>query len=256
MEPAIRTQCLSRRFGLQQAVDGLKLTVPPGRIYGFLGPNGAGKTTTIRMLLGLLRPSAGQIWLFGQPLHADRCRLLRRVVALVEVPSLYEHLTGRENLDVARRLLGTARAQVDRVLALVRLTGDADRPVRTYSLGMKQRLGLALALLDEPDLLILDEPTNGLDPAGIHETRVLIRELPEQHGITVFLSSHLLGEVEQVADTVGILHRAGCSSRAPSSSCRPARHRASSSASGSRRTRGGGSPSTAGRPRPTAGRTS
>lgn len=178
------------------------LVVPEGGIYGFLGPNGAGKTTTIRLLLGLIRPDAGSIQILGEPFEHS---LLGRIGSLVEMPSLYAHLTGRENLEVTRRLIGAPLVSIDRVLGIVGLLDDARRLVREYSLGMKQRLGLALALLNSPDLLILDEPTNGLDPAGIHEMRDLLRRMPNEHGVTVFLSSHLLGEVEQIADFVGII---------------------------------------------------
>jgi len=202
----IETRGLTRRFGQQLAVDTLNLSVPAAGVYGFLGPNGAGKTTAIRMLLGLIRPNAGEVRLFGQPLLANRHSLMRRVGALVETPSLYPHLTGRENLEVTRRLLGAPRELIDLALETVRLTKDANRRVREYSLGMRQRLGLALALLNKPELLILDEPTNGLDPAGIHEMRDLIRHLPRESGITVFLSSHLLSEVEQIASHIGIIH--------------------------------------------------
>jgi len=206
------TTGLIRRFGDLTAVDRIDLNVPEGSIYGFLGPNGAGKTTTIRMLLGLLRPDAGEVRLFDQPLRragpASRVQraLLAQVGALVEAPSLYPHLTGRENLEVTCRLVGNGeRAQVDRVLRVVRLEEAADRLVRGHSTGMRQRLALALALLRRPRLLILDEPTNGLDPAGIQEMRDLIRRLPAEWGATVFLSSHLLAEVEQVATHIGIL---------------------------------------------------
>jgi len=204
--PLIETRDLTRCFGLQLAVDSLNLSVPATGVYGFLGPNGAGKTTAIRMLLGLIRPNAGEVRLFGKPLLANRHSLMRRVGALVETPSLYPHLTGRENLEVTRRLLGAPRELVDDALGIVRLTKDANRRVREYSLGMRQRAGLALALLNKPDLLILDEPTNGLDPAGIHEMRDLIRRLPGESGLTVFLSSHLLSEVEQIASHIGIIH--------------------------------------------------
>jgi lantibiotic transport system ATP-binding protein len=204
--PLIETRGLTRRFGAQLAVDTLNLSVPPSGVYGFLGPNGAGKTTAIRMLLGLIRPNAGEVRLFGQPLLSNRYSLMRRVGALVETPSLYPHLTGRENLEVTRRLLGAPRGLIDLALDTVRLTKDANRRVREYSLGMRQRLGLALALLNKPDLLILDEPTNGLDPAGIHEMRDLIRHLPRESGMTIFLSSHLLSEVEQIASHIGIIH--------------------------------------------------
>jgi ABC-type multidrug transport system ATPase subunit len=204
---AIATSGLTRRFGQLTAVDDLNLEVPRGSVYGFLGPNGAGKTTTIRMLLGLIRPNAGEVSLFGQPLRANRRFLLGRTGALVETPSLYPNLTGRENLEVTRRLTGGLHSQIERALAVVRLGEAGDRTVTGYSHGMKQRLGLALALLSEPDLLVLDEPTNGLDPAGIQEMRELIRRLPEEYGATVFLSSHLLSEVEQVATHIGIIFR-------------------------------------------------
>jgi ABC-2 type transport system ATP-binding protein len=197
---AIETRGLTRRFGSLVAVDKLDLRVPRASVYGFLGPNGAGKTTTIRVLLNLIRPDAGEIRFFGGPLALDR------VGALVEMPSLYGHLTGRENLEVTRRLINGSRAALQRALAIVKLEHAADRLVREYSLGMRQRLGIALALLSEPELLILDEPTNGLDPAGIHEIRALIRRFATEHGITVFLSSHLLNEVEQAATHIGIVN--------------------------------------------------
>lgn len=203
----IETEQLVCRFGRQLAVDRIDLSVPAASVYGFLGPNGAGKTTTIRALLGLLRPQSGSVRLFGCPLDRRDPRLLARVGALVETPSLYPHLTGRENLEVTRRLLAAPRAGIERALSIVKLAGDADRRVREYSLGMRQRLGLALALMHQPEAIILDEPTNGLDPAGIHEIRALLRALPRDHGITVFLSSHLLSEVEQIADQIGIIDR-------------------------------------------------
>ncbi|MBN1875482.1 MAG: ABC transporter ATP-binding protein [Anaerolineae bacterium] len=203
-EFAITTSALTRSFEEVKAVDGLDLHVPRGSVYGFLGPNGAGKTTTIRMLLGLIRPDAGEVQLLGRPLRTQRMLLLSRVGALVESPSLYPHLTGRENLELTCRIVGGDPARITQTLKIVQLTTAADRRVKTYSLGMKQRLGLGLALLNAPELLILDEPTNGLDPAGILEMRELISSLPEQ-GITVFLSSHLLNEVEQVATHIGIL---------------------------------------------------
>jgi ABC-2 type transport system ATP-binding protein len=205
-EYLIETRGLSRRFGSQIAVSDLNLLVPKAGVYGFLGPNGAGKTTAIRMLLGLIRPDGGEVRLFGQPLKSNHRVLMSRVGALVEAPSLYPHLTGKENLEITRRLLGSSRDLIDVALETVRMTRDASRRVREYSLGMRQRLGLALALLNKPQLLILDEPTNGLDPAGIHEMRDLIRRLPEEFGVTVFLSSHLLTEVEQIADHIGIIH--------------------------------------------------
>jgi ABC-2 type transport system ATP-binding protein len=191
-----------------RAVDDLTLRVPRRSLYGFLGPNGAGKTTTIRMLLGLTRPSRGQTRIFGELLTpASRRALLRRIGALVETPSLYPNLTGLENLRITQGLIGLDRSEVDRVLQIVRLDRDAHGPVQNYSHGMRQRLAIALALLPRPELLILDEPTNELDPAGIHETRDLIRTFPRDHGITVFLSSHLLAEIEQIASHVGVIGR-------------------------------------------------
>lgn len=184
---------------------GLSLTVPERSVYGFLGPNGAGKSTTIRMLLGLQRPDRGIISLFGRPLERERVALLARIGSLVESPSLYLHLTGRENLEIHRRLLALSRSAIDEALQTVDLLPVADRIVRKYSSGMKQRLGLAQALLGKPELMLLDEPTNGLDPAGIHEVRALVRDLPRRCGATVFLSSHLLAEVEQVASHLAII---------------------------------------------------
>jgi len=201
----IATEGLTRRFGRRLVVDNVDLQVGAGEIYGFLGPNGAGKTTTIRMLLGLMRPSAGTVRLFGQNLAEHRLEVPRRVGSLVESPSYYGHLTGRENLEVIRRILRVSKRRIDEALDMVGLIKDADRPVKGYSLGMKQRLGLAMALLGRPELLILDEPTNGLDPAGIREIRRLIVQLAKEHGMTVLVSSHLLSEVEQMATKVGIL---------------------------------------------------
>ena len=203
----VETSDLSRRFKKVLAVNDLDLRVPVGSVYGFLGPNGAGKTTTIRMLLGLIRPDQGQVFLFGQLFTRRDWQLLSGVGALVESPNLYPHLTGRENLEVTRRLLGAPREKIDRALSSVHLEEDANRLVKGYSLGMRQRLGLALALLNDPALLILDEPTNGLDPAGIQEMREVIHRLPHTHGVTVFLSSHLLSEVEQVASHIGIINK-------------------------------------------------
>ena len=199
---AIETARLSKRFPGGYGVHELDLAVPAGSIYGFLGPNGAGKTTTIRLLLSLLKPDAGTIRFFGEPLDRGA---LSNVGALVETPSLYGHLTGRENLEVTRRLIAAAERRVDDVLRLAELEDAANRLVRNYSLGMRQRLALALALLGEPRILILDEPTNGLDPAGIQDFRALLRRLTAEHGITVFLSSHLLAEIEQIASHLGVL---------------------------------------------------
>ena len=204
-ETIIQTEGLTKTYGDRRAVDQLRLTINRGDIYGFLGPNGAGKTTTIRMLLGLIRPTKGNIQIFNKNLHSHRLEILRKVGSLVEYPSYYAHLTGRDNLEAIRRIIDVPKSRIDEVLAVVRLTNDANRPVKGYSLGMKQRLGIAAALLGSPELLILDEPTNGLDPSGILEIRELIKSLPHQHGITVLVSSHLLSEIEQMATRVGII---------------------------------------------------
>ncbi|HJW72238.1 MAG TPA: ABC transporter ATP-binding protein [Geothrix sp.] len=200
---AISSCGLTRHFGAVKAVEDLHLEVPGGGISAFLGPNGSGKTTTIRLLLGLLKPTSGTCEVLGRP--AGDLDSLSRIGAVVENPSLYPHLTGRENLEITRLLRACPHHRVDDVLAVVGLREAADRPTQGYSLGMKQRLSLALALLHEPELLILDEPTNGLDPAGIREMRELIRDLPKRTGATVFLSTHMLAEAEQVADHVVIL---------------------------------------------------
>jgi ABC-2 type transport system ATP-binding protein len=205
MPPPVQIENVWKSYGRTPAVKGLSLAVPQGTVYGFLGPNGAGKSTTIRMILGLQRPDRGSILLFGKPLESRRLGALAKIGSLVESPSLYLHLTGRENLEVHRRLLDAPLRAIGEALETVGLTAAADRAVRGYSSGMKQRLGLAQALLGNPDLLLLDEPTNGLDPAGIHEVRTLIRELPRRRGVTVFLSSHLLSEVEQVATHFAIV---------------------------------------------------
>jgi ABC-2 type transport system ATP-binding protein len=205
MTPAISTRGLTRQFPGGFGIRDLDLNVPEGSIYGFLGPNGAGKTTTIRLLLDLLRPDQGHISLFGQPLNRRSRQSLKMVGALVESPSLYGHLSGRQNLEVTRRLIDVPHARIDAALGRVGLLDSADRRVREYSLGMRQRLAIALALLGEPRLLILDEPSNGLDPAGILDMRQLLRRLAAEDGITVFISSHLLGEIEQVASHVGVL---------------------------------------------------
>ena len=204
-ENVIVTRQLSRSFGSFQAVKAVDLSVPAGVVYGFLGPNGAGKTTTIRMILGLIRPSSGKVLLFGQEFSRKDWQRLEKVGTLVESPSLYSHLTGRENLEVTRRMLDLPRQNIDRVLKVVGLEKDGHRLVRQYSLGMQQRLALALALLNDPTLLVLDEPTNGLDPSGIQEIRAMIRDMPQKTGATVFLSSHLLSEVELMATHVGII---------------------------------------------------
>ncbi|SFJ59414.1 ABC transporter ATP-binding protein [Thermoflavimicrobium dichotomicum] len=207
-EFVIETSNLTKKYKNHVVVNQLNMRVRKGEIYGFLGPNGAGKTTTIRMLLGLIRPTEGEVKIFGKDLTQHRMSILAKVGSLVETPTYYGHLTGYENLEVARRLLRIDDEKcIDEVLSIVRLTKAKDKKVKEYSLGMKQRLGIATALLNKPELLILDEPTNGLDPEGIREIRELIKQLPKEYEMTVMISSHLLNEVEQIATEVGIIHQ-------------------------------------------------
>ena len=202
----MQTDGLTKRFGDRTAVDAVSLTVPRGTAYGFLGHNGAGKTTLIRMLLGLTRASAGSATLLGLPVPAERARALARVGAIVEEPSFYPHLTGRENLRAAAAVRGPeTRARIDQVLHRVGLEKRGGDRVGTYSLGMRQRLGVARCLLSDPDLLILDEPMNGLDPGGMLDMRQMIRALVEEEGRTVFVSSHLLDEIEKTCDVAAII---------------------------------------------------
>jgi ABC-2 type transport system ATP-binding protein len=215
MADAIATRNLSRAFGGRRVVDCVSLTVPQGAVYGFLGPNGAGKTTTIRLLLGLLRPEQGEIWIHGLAMPARRREIARLVGAMVEAPALYEHLSGFENLRLTQRVLEIAPSEITRVLEIVELRGEARRRVGGYSLGMRQRLAIARALLGQPKVLLLDEPTNGLDPAGIRDMRTLIRALPERENTTVLVSSHLLADVEQIASHVGLMHRGRLLAQAP-----------------------------------------
>jgi ABC-2 type transport system ATP-binding protein len=207
---AIRLENLSKTFGRGrkrvEAVRQLNLNVAAGQVFGFLGPNGAGKSTTIRMIMDLIRPSQGEVFLYGRPARGNY-KLMRRVGALVEGASFYNFLTGRKNLEILARAGDCYdSAQIQHLLKQVGMADAADRKVQGYSTGMKQRLGLAAALLNDPDLVVLDEPTNGLDPAGIQDVRHFIRDLTEKQGKTVFLSSHLLNEVEQVCDQVGIIN--------------------------------------------------
>ncbi|RRB01150.1 ABC transporter ATP-binding protein [Larkinella rosea] len=203
---SIETHHLSHAFHNRPVLHDLNLQVPTGSIFGFLGPNGSGKTTTIRLLLGLIRSPSTAIRLMGKDSRTHRLEILSRIGALIESPALYNHLSGRDNLEVIRLARQVDQKQIDRVLGMVQLTGDAQQKVRAYSLGMRQRLGIAMALLGDPHLLILDEPTNGLDPAGIREIRELLIELSQRHGKTVFVSSHLLGEMEKMATHLAILN--------------------------------------------------
>jgi ABC-2 type transport system ATP-binding protein len=206
LELADLSKTYGRRGGGVHAVRDVSLSVGPGEVYGFLGPNGAGKSTTIRMLLGLISPTAGEVRLFGEDLRSDPA-VLRRVGSLVDGGAFYPFLSGRRNLEVLARTQGSGATgeRIDELLEQVGLAGDGKRKVKGYSTGMRQRLGVAAALLNDPDLVILDEPVNGLDAAGIQEMRALIRNLAEERGKTVFLSSHLLHEVQQVCDRVGII---------------------------------------------------
>lgn len=204
-DAVISTAGLTKVYGKATVVDSLDLVVPPGVVYGFLGPNGSGKSTTMKMLLGLTRPTSGTVTLFGEPLtEASRSKTAARIGSMIEAPPGYGHLTGRENLRVVQQMLGLSDVAVDGALATVRLTEHQNKLVKNYSLGMKQRLGIAIALARDPQLLVLDEPTNGLDPAGIEEIRLLLVELARQ-GITVMVSSHLLDEIDKMADVLGIL---------------------------------------------------
>lgn len=202
----IETHDLCKQYGNALRVAHLDLNVPEGSVYGFLGPNGAGKSTTLKMILGLVQPTAGSIRVLGKQMNrANRLAVLRQVGSLIESPSYYGHLTGEENLRIVQTLRGVPEKSIREVLQIVRLDGQRGKKVAHYSLGMKQRLGLAAALLGYPRLLILDEPTNGLDPAGIQEMRELIRSLPGRFGMTVVVSSHLLSEIDQMADHVAII---------------------------------------------------
>ena len=202
----VETHDLCKQYGNALRVAHLDLDVPERCIYGFLGPNGAGKSTTLKMLLGLVRPTAGSISVFGKEVNGhNRLDILRQVGSLIESPSYYGHLTGEENLRIVQTLRNVPEKNIREVLQIVRLDGQRGKKVAHYSLGMKQRLGLAAALLGFPRLLILDEPTNGLDPAGIQEMRELICSLPGQFGMTVVVSSHLLSEIDQMANVVGII---------------------------------------------------
>ncbi|EMB65109.1 ABC transporter, ATP-binding protein [Streptococcus mutans 3SN1] len=203
----IETKQLSKDFSGEAAVNQLSIHVRKNEIYGFLGPNGAGKSTAMKMLLGLLQPTHGSIRLFDKNFDINQIALLSSVGSLIEEPSYYANLTGYENLEIIQRLLKLPKENIDKVLKIVKLYEQKDKLVKNYSLGMKQRLGIALAIIKFPKLLILDEPTNGLDPAGIQEIRELIKSLPQKYDMTVIISSHILSEIEQMATTVGIINK-------------------------------------------------
>ena len=203
----IETRQLSKDFSGEAAVNQLSIHVRKNEIYGFLGPNGAGKSTAMKMLLGLLQPTHGSIRLFDKNFDSNQIALLSSVGSLIEEPSYYANLTGYENLEIIQRLLKLPKENIDKVLKIVKLYEQKDKLVKNYSLGMKQRLGIALAIIKFPKLLILDEPTNGLDPAGIQEIRELIKSLPQKYDMTVIISSHILSEIERMATTVGIINK-------------------------------------------------
>lgn len=207
MKYIVETNNLTKKYKKSSVVSRVNLKIPEGEIYGFLGPNGAGKTTSIRMLLGLIKATEGDITIFGKDLNKNRLSILSDVGALVENPSYYAHLNAIENLEVYRLLRNIPKEKLHSVLKTVGLQNAAHQKVKEYSLGMKQRLGLAIALLGDPRLLILDEPTNGLDPQGIHEMRELIKSLAKERGITILVSSHLLSEIDQMATYVGIISK-------------------------------------------------
>jgi bacitracin transport system ATP-binding protein len=208
MSMIIKTYGLTKQYGKQKVVADLNLQVNEGEVYGFLGRNGAGKTTTIRMLLGLIKPNQGEIEIFGEKLQQNKKEILRRIGSIVEFSGFYGNLTGHENLQINARLMGIKKKNaIEEVLEVVGLQHEPEKRVDRYSLGMKQRLGIARAILHDPELLILDEPTNGLDPIGIKEIRRMIKSLAEERSISVFISSHILSEVEQLADRIGVIHQ-------------------------------------------------
>ena len=206
----VATDNLSKEYDGVYRVQELDIRIKEGDIYGFLGPNGAGKSTTMKMLLGLVKPTSGTIEIMGKPFNEKNLRdILASVGSLIESPSYYGHLTGRENMEIIRRLLDLPKKNIEEAVHIVRMENQMEKKVKNYSLGMKQRLGIAMALARFPKLLILDEPTNGLDPAGIEEMRELIKRLPKQYGMTVMISSHILSEIDQMATVVGIINQ-GC----------------------------------------------
>lgn len=203
----LETEGLSKKYAGVLRVNDLDIRIKEGEVYGFLGPNGAGKSTTMKMLLGLVKPSTGTISIFEKPfIEKNRIEILNEMGSLIESPSYYGHLSGKENMEIVRKLLDVPKSNIDEAIKIVRMENQMNKKVRYYSLGMKQRLGIAMALAGFPKLLILDEPTNGLDPAGIEEIRELIKALPQKYGMTVMISSHILSEIDQVASSIGIIN--------------------------------------------------
>ena len=206
MEYIVRTHHLTKRVKGKELVSDINLHIKKGEIYGFLGQNGAGKTTILRLLTTLIKPTAGEIEMFGKKLTENTKDLLKRVGSIIEYPIFYEHLTAKENIQLHCEYLGFYdEAAIDQALDLVHLKNIEGKPVKSFSLGMKQRLGIARAIITKPELIILDEPTNGLDPIGIKEIRDLFKMLNKQYGITLVISSHILGEIEQIADRIGVI---------------------------------------------------
>jgi ABC-type multidrug transport system, ATPase component len=203
----LKTRGLTRVFSRQKAVDSVNINVPKGRIYGLLGRNGAGKTTTLRMIMGLVKPTSGDIEIFGRSIRQNENYIYPRIGSIIETPGFYQNLTGGENLKILARLRGIHREDaIKYALSRVGLDREPDKRVSQYSMGMKQRLGIAAAIMHEPELLILDEPINGLDPIGIHEMRSFLKELCEEKQVTIVISSHILSEIEQLADYIGVIH--------------------------------------------------
>lgn len=206
MNMVLQTVGLTKRYGTQFAVNDLNMSVEHGKIYGLLGRNGAGKTTTIRMITGLLQPTSGDVFLFGEKMRTPTKQSFSRIGALIESPAFYENLTAKENLKIIADLRGTqSKNSIEEALKLVSLEKEIKKKVKHFSLGMKQRLGIAMAMMHNPEFIILDEPTNGLDPIGIQQIRLLIKKLSAENGVTVLISSHILSEIEQMADKVGII---------------------------------------------------
>ena len=208
MDMVLQTVGLTKQYGTQFAVHNVNLNVERGRIYGLLGRNGAGKTTTIRMVTGLLQQTDGEVFLFGEKMKKPTKQIFGRIGALIESPAFYENLTAKENLKIISDLRGTqSKNSIDEALKLVNLDNETKKRVKQFSLGMKQRLGIAMAMMHNPEFIILDEPTNGLDPIGIQQIRLLIKKLSAENGVTVLISSHILSEIEQMADKVGIIDK-------------------------------------------------
>lgn len=208
MSYILQTSRLTKTIGGKELVRDVDIHVKKGEIYGFLGPNGAGKTTVMKMILNLWKPTMGTVELFGKPLTPQSYEVLRRIGSIIEFPTFYEHMTGEENLRMHCEYMGYYQhGSVEKALAMLDLSAAAKTPVKNYSLGMKERLGIARAILCKPELLILDEPTNGLDPAGMKQIRELLRMLCAEQGTTIVISSHILSEIESIADTIGIIHR-------------------------------------------------